>query len=433
MEALLHYTWQHRLMPLRPLTTTQGSKLEIIDPGLPNRHAGPDFLNARIKIGDTLWVGSVELHVRSSDWQRHRHHLDPAYNNVILHVAEQVDAPVVTATGQTLPQLQLDVPEYVRTNYRQLTQTPDYPPCAHILPQVPQLTCHSWLSALTTERLERKTQRLNQWLHHTTGDWERVCFISLARSFGFGANADTFEEWAVNFPLHDAGKHRDNPFQIEALFFGQAGLLDPEAMSEAHRREALADDYFCRLREEYRFLAHKFSLTPIDGHHWKFMRMRPQNAPHIRLAQFTDLYLQASASFSQLMAATTVEEMRQCLSASARGYWQTHYRFGPASEPVGKSLSADTIDLLLINALAPLLFAYGRYRLNEALCERAFHLLEQLRPERNHVVRAWQAAGLEAQNAADSQALLQLQQAYCQPKDCLRCRFGYEFLRHPQP
>lgn len=420
-------------MPLRPLLTTQGQTLEIIDPGLHNRNAGPDFLNARIKIGDTLWVGSVELHTRSSDWQRHRHHLDPAYNNVILHVAEQIDAPVLTEAGQELPQLQLDVPEYVRDNYRQLTQAPGYPPCAHILPRVSGLTCHSWLSALTTERLEQKTQRISQWLHHTTGDWERVCFISLARSFGFGTNADTFEEWATGFPLHDAGKHRDNPFQIEALFFGQAGLLDPDAMSEKRRREALADDYFNRLREEYRFLAHKFSLTPIDGRRWKYMRMRPQNAPHIRLAQLMDIYLQDTASFSQLMAAGTVEEMRQCLSASTHGYWLTHYHFGAATKPVSKRLRPETINLLLINALAPLLFAYGRYRLNEKLCERAFNLLEQLPPESNHVVKAWHEGGLKAQNAADSQALLQLQQAYCQPKDCLRCRFGYEYLRHPKP
>lgn len=420
-------------MPLHPLLTTRGAAVEVIDPGLPNHNAGPDFLNARVRIGGTLWVGSVELHTRSSDWQRHGHHLDAAYNNVVLHVAEQVDCPVHTAAGQELPQLQLDVPAYVRRNYDTLTRRAAYPPCAHVLQNMAPLACHSWLAALTAERLERKTERIDRWLRLTTGDWERVCFISLARSFGFGINADTFEDWAIGFPLHDAAHHRDNAFQIEAMFYGQAGLLDASLMPERRRTEAETDDYFLRLRAEYRFLAHKFGLQPIDGRLWKYMRLRPQNAPHIRLAQLAGLYLRSTASFSSLLHADTPEALRRCLDTRADGYWLTHYHFGAATDPVGKNLSAASLNLILTNAVAPLLFAYGRYRLNETLCERAFSLLEQLPPERNHVVRAWQEAGLTAQHTADTQALIQLHQAYCQRKDCLRCRFGYEFLSHPQP
>lgn len=429
MEKLLHYTWQHKLYPLATLTTTHGETVEIIDPGLHNTNAGPDFFNAKLKIGNTLWVGNVEIHDRSSDWFRHHHETDSAYNNVILHVAETIDTEVTTQDGRTLPQLSLSVPAKVQQNYEELLSEEKYPPCYRVIPSVNTLLVHSWLSALVTERLENKTERIHRIISASAGDWERACFVTLARNFGFGVNSDTFEQWALQFPLSAAGKHRDNLFQLEALFFGQAGLLDTATMNEKQRQAVATDDYFQKLQKEYAFLAHKFSLQPIDGKLWRFLRLRPQNFPHIRIAQLIDLYYRGTASFSKLLEAETPEQMRACLSASAGGYWETHYRFGVETERETKHLQAASIDLLLINTLAPLLFAYGRHRMDEELCERAFHLLESLKPEQNFIIRSWRLAGLKVETAADSQALIELRRNYCDPKDCLRCRFGYEYLK----
>lgn len=424
MEKLLHYVWKHKLFPTAPLTGTDGERIEVIDPGLHNGHAGPDFFNAKIKVDGTLWVGNVELHERSSQWYRHGHDRDKAYDNVVLHVTAEADETVRTAAGRRLPQLVLHVPEHVEANYQELLTEEAYPPCWRVIPDMNLLTVHSWLSALTTERLEEKTRRITDWLHRTGGDWEQTLFVTLARNFGFGVNSETFENWAATIPTAAAGKHRDDLFQIEALFLGQAGLLDNTAVDPEHR-----DGYFGRLQKEYSFLAHKFGLSPIDAGQWKFLRMRPQNFPHVRLSQLALLYHTGRFGFSQLIEAREPEALRELLRTNATPYWETHYTFGTESRTKEKHLQTDSLNLLIINTVIPLLFAYGRHRFDERLSERAFELLEKLPAERNFITRSWQKAGLEVKTAADSQALVQLHRNYCDRKDCLRCRFGCEYLR----
>ena len=429
MEQLLHYVWKHKLFPLHELRTTDGRSVEVVDTGLHNRNAGPDFFNAKLKIDGTLWVGNVEIHLRASDWYAHHHDTDEAYNNVVLHVCGEIDADVCTQNGRQLPQMQLDVPPYVRENYQLLLATMQYPPCYRIIPGLSKLMVHSWMSALQTERLEQKTEAIHQRLKQCNGSWEAACFVTLARNYGFGINGDAFEHWALAVPLEAVGHHRDDLFQIEAIFMGQAGLLDPLSISEAHRPEALADDYFQRLRNEHTYLAHKFSLTPIDHQQWRFMRLRPQNFPYIRIAQLANLYYNRRASLSQLVECETVDQLHEALATQATPYWQTHYSFGAPSRKNAKRLSKSSIDLLLINTVIPLLFAYGRFRSSEKLCDRAFDLLEQLKAEQNHIIRLWNECGIEVKSAADSQALIQLKNEYCDRKDCLRCRFGYEYLK----
>ena len=429
MEQLLHYVWKHKLLPLSELLTTDGRPVEVIDPGLHNRNAGPDFFNAKVRIGGTLWVGNVEIHQRSADWYLHGHDRDARYNNVVLHVTGVADADVLTEDGNYLPQLVLQVPASVSEHYEELLHTDKYPPCYKIIGDLSQLTVHSWMAALQTERLEQKTQAISQRAQRADGSWEDAYFQTLARNYGFGINGDAFEQWACAVPLSAVGKHRDDLFQVEAIFMGQAGLLQPESVPERYRADALADGYFTRLRNEYLYLQHKFQLQPIDYTQWRFLRLRPQNFPHIRIAQLATLYYERRTSLSSLVECRDVDALRQLFATRVTPYWETHYTFGSESPKSTKQLSKASADLLIINTAIPMLFAVGQHRQKEELCDRAFDLLEQMRPEKNHIITMWQECGLSVMNAGDTQALIQLKREYCDRKDCLRCRFGYEYLR----
>lgn len=428
MEQLLHYVWKHKLFPLKPLETTTGLSVEVIDPGLHNHHAGPDFFNAKIRIGDTVWVGNVEIHDRASDWYLHHHHEDRHYDNVVLHVVRMADADVQAGDGRLIPQMQLDVPDGVRENYSELLRADKYPPCCQIIPELSSLMIHSWMSALQTERLEQKTETIRQRVERCNGSWEDAYFMTLARNYGFGINGDAFEQWAASVPLHDVAHHRDDLFQVEAMFMGQAGLLDIEAVPERYRDAAMEEGYFSRMREEYLYLSHKFQLNPIDSGLWRFLRLRPQNFPHIRIAQIANLCYEHKTGLARLIDCKDVKAARELFRTAVTPYWETHYMFGAESRKSEKRLSQSSLDLLLINTAVPMLFAYGRHRQVEEFCDRALGFLEQLRAENNHVVRMWKECGLTVENAGDSQALIQLKKEYCDKRECLRCRIGYQFL-----
>ncbi len=429
MEQLLHYCWKHRLFPAKGMSTTDGEPVEVLDPGLHNRNAGPDFFNAKVKIGGQLWVGNVEIHDKASDWFLHGHDRDSHYDNVVLHVVGVADAEARTADGMAPPQMELSVPDSVKQNYEELLRTDSYPPCYKIIPSLSRLMKHSWMSALETERLERKTEDIKRRARLCEGSWEAAYFVTMARNYGFGINSDAMEQWALNIPLNDVGHHRDDIFQVEAFFMGQAGLLNPLSLPEKHRQAALADDYFFRLNNEYKYLAHKFSLKPIDFHLWRFLRLRPQNFPHIRISQLANLYYQRRAGLSQLIDCGDIKSAKKLLATSVTTYWQTHYAFGCESKFNEKHLSEASLNLLLINTVVPMLFAYGRHKQDDRLCDRAFDFLEQLKAEDNHITRTWRDIGLAVDNAGDSQALIQLKNEYCDRRDCLRCRFGYEYLK----
>lgn len=430
MEQLLHYVWKHKLFPLTELSTTQGRRVEVIDPGLHNSNAGPDFFNAKVKIDGTLWVGNVEIHDKASDWVLHGHDKDERYDNVILHVCGCVDAEVMNSKGEHLTQMVLSVPESVIKNYKELLLVDQYPPCYQIIPSLTRLTVHAWMSALQTERLSQKTEAIAERVKRCNGDWENAYFVTLARNFGFGINGDAFEEWALHIPLHAVDHHRDDLFQIEAIFMGQAGLLELDTIPERYQKDALNDGYFAKLRKEYQYLAHKFGLKPMDYKLWRFLRLRPQNFPHIRISQLAYLYHQRRASLSQLLETYSVKDAKEVLATAVTPYWETHYTFGSTSVRNDKNLSPFSLNLLCINTVVPILFAYGRHRGEEKYCDRAFDFLEQLKPENNHIIRLWQQCGLVVENAGDSQALIQLKKEYCDKKECLRCRFGYEYLKH---
>ena len=429
MEELLHYVWKHKLLPLTELQTTDGRVIEILDPGLHNRNAGPDFFNAKVKIGGTLWVGNVEIHMKSSDWYRHGHDRDAHYNNVVLHVVALADMEAKTQDGNYLPQMVLQIPQPLKDNYEVLLHNDQYPPCYRIIPDLTRLTVHSWMAALQTERLEQKTEAIQRRVDQCDGSWEDAYFVTLARNYGFGINGEAFEQWALNVPLRAVGKHRDDLFQIEAIFMGQAGLLQLESIPERYQADALNEGYFAKLRNEYLYLAHKFTLTPMSYEPWQFLRLRPQNFPHIRIAQLANLYYERKAGLSVLLECGALERLRRWLQTHVTPYWESHFLFGAESPQSSKKTSISSANLLIINTAIPMLFAVGRHRQNEKYCDRAFDFLEQLKAEDNHIIRMWKACGLEVNTASDSQALIQLKKQYCDKRDCLRCRIGYEYLR----
>lgn len=432
MERLLHYVWQHHVYPLNQLYSTSGERVEVINQGLRNEHAGPDFFNAQIRIGEELWEGNVEIHSSSSDWYKHGHQNDVSYDNVILHVVEHADAEVLTSKGRKVPQVELTVPDYIETQYNELLREEQNPPCRQVITEIPRVKLRNWLDNLFVERLEMKTIRINHLAERFEGDWEKAMFVTLARSFGFGVNGDIFEEWASALPLSATSKHRDNLFQIEAMFFGTAGFLEDETLPLEHRENALNDEYYQKLKNEYHYLKHKFTLSSVSGSRWRFLRLRPQNFPYIRMSQLVYLYASNKIGLSSLMDASTVEELRDLLQAEATSYWQTHYVFGVESADSSKSLSRHSIDTIIINSVVPMLFAWGTHRESESHREKAMKLLQQIKAEKNHIIDSWATVGLKPSDAADSQALIQLHTQYCQRKDCLRCLFGMEYFNRTE-
>ena len=436
MEKLLQYCWKHRILPEGELRTADGESIEIVDTGLLNTDAGPDFFNARLRIGDRLLAGNVEIHVRRNDWYAHGHDRDAAYDNVILHVVDaqsngpaDADSAIRTREGRILPEVKISVPEEIRANYRELLSEDTYPPCYKIIPNVTPLSMHSWMAALQTERLKQKTEAIAERVSMLKGDWEHAYFITLARSYGFGSNSDALEQWARNMPMTSVAHHRDNLFQIESIFFGQAGMLNIASVRERLQLETAADEYFQCMQSEYEYLKHKFQMTDKYAPQWKYMRMRPQNFPTIRIAQLARLYYERRTSLSQLIECDTIDKLRKMFHCGVSDYWQTHYTFGHESQPSAKQLSAASISLLMINCAIPMIFAYGRQTGSEALCNRALDLLESLPPENNTITRMWKQVGLESRSAGDTQALIQLKKQYCDRKDCLQCRIGYEYMK----
>lgn len=432
MEHLLHLTWLYRLLPLEPLATTEGQAVEVVYAGVHNRHAGPDFEGAHLKVGGEEWVGAVELHLKSSDWARHGHHTDVAYNKVVLHVVSEADAEVYTADGRRVPQLVVPISPIVLRRYEVLIKAEHYPPCHEALAHWSAADLEGWLDDLLTERLEARAERIRGWLTFAEGDWERVTFIALARNYGFGVNGDAFEAWAKQVPLSAVGKHRDQLFQVEAMFLGLAGLLEVEHLPQTMQAHAVNDAYFQRLVAEYRYLTHKFGFAPMWDVPWRFHRLRPQNMPILRLAQFAAWYHRHDSGFSRLIEATTLRQLYEALSASATGYWEQHYGFGAPSALGEKGLQRSSLDLLIINTVAPLLYTYGLERHKPALCDKAKRLLRVVKAERNHITKAWEQAGLTISHAAESQALIQLR-THCDKRDCLRCRMGHSYLDGKYP
>ena len=419
MEGLLQYIWQHRLWLSEDMVTNDGLRVRVIDPGLLNTDAGPDFFNAKIEIDGHLWVGNVEIHVRASDWKRHHHDEDPAYDSVILHIVEKDDAPVYRINGELIPQVELQVSPRFNESYDRLVNAQVELPCAARLKEVPQLTVTEWIEALAFERLHGKVDRVRQLYDRYNGSWEDICYVMLARTLGFGINNDAFERLARVTPLRLLHKHSDSILQVEALLFGQAGLL-----GGAHD----SDPYYQQLTREYAFLANKFSLRPIEGTAWRLFRSRPQNFPYRRIALLAQFVKGGFNLMNDILSASDTQALRGLFDIELSGYWTTHYSFGKPSPGAGRALSSSSIDIVLINTVAPLYYARGEMTDDYGMTDRAIALLEDIRPEHNSIVTMFKAAGIKCDDALTSQALIQLRRNYCEPRKCIYCRLGHRLL-----
>jgi len=421
-EDFLHYIWKFRLFDRTDLQTTNGDIVEVFSAGMHNTDSGPDFGNARIKIGDTTWAGNVELHLSSSDWKKHKHTIDTAYDNVILHVVYRDDEPVA-ANGRQIPTLELKdrIPDELYTRYHNLVfgnQT--IIPCEASIGKLDDFTLKTWFTRVLIERLEKRSAAVTAALDLNRGDWEETFYQFLAANFGFKTNAVPFELLAKSLPQSILAKHKNNPMQIEALVFGQAGFLTDD----------LTDEYPQKLKKEYDFLRKKFNLTPVENHLWKFMRLRPQNFPTIRLAQFAALIVNSNHLFSKILDIKDIKGLQNLFTEiKVNAYWDDHFRFDKPSKPSPKTMGQASVDVLLLNTLVLFLFSYGRHHQQQYYIDRSLKLLENLPREQNNIIADFESLGVKANSAFESQALLELKNYYCNYKKCLQCSVGNKILK----
>ena len=395
MERLLHYVWKYKLYAATPLITTEGRPVQVIDPGMQNTDAGPDFFNAKIKIDGTLWVGSVEIHDKSSDWLLHHHDTDKAYDCVILHIIGFNDFQPVRTNGNPIPQMLLTVPENILRSIDWLLYREAALPCLDHITGIAPLHIACWMEALLSERLERKTHDIFLLLDAYQTDWNEVFYITLTRNFGFGVNNDAFERLAKSLPLRCIQKQRNSHSQIE---------------------EENDDHYYRLLQREYDFLRHKFGLSPMEDFVFKNLRTRPVNFPYLKVAQLAALWVRYDTLFSAILEARSTGEIKKYFRIPPSGYWETHYHFRYASPRKEKTIGENALNILLINTVVPMLFAYGLHNKRPEYCERATRLLESIPPEKNTIVTTFYNAGITVRHAGDSQALIQLKREYCEKK-----------------
>lgn len=422
MERLMQYIWQHRLWPSGDMSTVDGERVQVIDPGRLNADSGPDFFNAKIRIGRDMWAGDVEIHVNASDWHRHRHDGDPAYESVILHVVGRDDTQIKRRDGRIIPQMRMPcAPDFSQSYNRLVEDASSYKlPCENEIKNMPPVKIHSWLDSLAFERLYRKSDRIEALLKESSGDWESACYVTMARGLGFGLNSEPFERLALATPLRILHKHSDSPLSMEAVLFGQSGLLD----------DAKDDDaYVGLLKREYAFLANKFSLKKPSPLGWKMARMRPPNFPHRRIAFLAALLFGGFRLMSRIASATSLDDARKLFAVELTGYWASHYTFGSDLERhTPTALGRSSVDTLIINVVVPMLHAYGCAIDDVGLTNLATTMLQRLGSEQNSVVRLFKEHGIECDDAFTSQALIQLRREYCEARKCLFCRIGHQYL-----
>lgn len=421
-EDFLHFIWKFQLFNQPELSTSSGEHLIVINPGLHNTHAGPDFFNAKIKIGETVWAGNVEVHIKTSDFIKHLHTTDKNYDNLILHVVYENDLPDHNF-NYPIFELKNYIPNKIQTIYNQFQIAKTWIPCENNLKQVNEINYSQWIQRLAIERIERKSKETQHLLTQFENDWEQVFFIQLSKAFGFKVNALPFELWAKSLPYRLLLKHKNNPLQIDALIFGQAGFLDDDYPD---------DSYFTSLKKEYEFLRIKYSLSPIDKHLWKLLRLRPRNFPTIRLAQLAEIIKTQNNLFSTFVNASSSKEIIKILNVNVSAYWRTHFLFSQVSENISKPLGKSSAEVLIINAVIPVLFTYSNFTSKEELKEKALTILENLKAEKNSIIENWNQLGIKSKNALDTQGLLELKNEYCSHKKCLNCSIGNNILKQIQ-
>lgn len=420
MEELMQYVWLHRLWPPGKMFANDGRPVSVIDVGRQNRDAGPDFFNAKVRIGDETWCGNVEFHVRASDWHRHGHDSDPAYDSVILHVVQFDDCAITTRGGRRLPQMVLECARDFSQRYAAFVgNQANTLACASEIKALGPVAVRDWLDSLAYERLYAKVEAIRARLERTAGNWEQTAFVTLGRALGAGINGDAFERVAASLPLRLMHKHSDSLLSLEALLLGQAGLIDPRAR----------DPYVERLGREYEFLASKFGLKPPEAIVWRMSRMRPASFPHRRLAALAAMVCGGFRLMQRVADVENEEQARALFRFELTGYWANHCNLSGALLSGGAAaFGSSTVDMLVVNVVAPLMMAWSDFTGDDLLAERAVDILEHLPPENNRFTRDFTAAGVACPDAFVSQAMVQAHTAYCDVRKCLYCRVGHRLL-----
>lgn len=421
-EDFLHFIWQFRLFNSTRLICADGEELRVVNPGVSNKHAGPDFSGAKLIIDKTTWVGHVEIHLKSSDWLLHGHQHDRFYDAVVLHVVYQHDHPIYRTDGSIVPVLVLEglFSDQLLVNYKELLMAANHFPCEKHIGHLDSFIVNTFLSRLVVERMQEKSEEVFEKLYGNQGNWEQTFYCFIARNFGFKVNGVPFDLLTSILPQHVFLKHKDRGLQIEALLFGQAGFLEQDFL----------EVYPLQLQKEYFFLKKKYRLKPMNRTLWKFLRMRPQNFPTVRLAQFAALIVKTSHLFSRVLAAHKLSDLYALFNElPVNEYWKTHYHFDKMTKKVVVQPGRASIDNVIINSVCLFLFCYGKYTDQPDLMDRALEFLENIPAENNVVVNQYRYAGVKVDNAFTSQALLQLNKYYCNQKKCLNCAIGIKILR----
>lgn len=421
-EAFLHFVWQYQYFEKSNLTTTESAVVNIIKTGSLNTNAGPDFLEAQVSIDGINWNGSVEIHLKSSDWDLHKHQNDAAYQNVVLHVVWQHDKEVKRSDGTHIPTITLEglVDKQLHNDYNRLIKNPTEIPCSDRISEVEEVVKLSMIDKAVTNRLYDKAQKVLDLQYENNTDWNETTYQLLTSNFGFKINTEAFMELGKSLPLMTLLKHRDNIMQMEALLFGQAGFLEEE----------IGDEYFHTLKKEYEFLKHKYQLDQrLNQFRWKFLRLRPANFPTVRIAQLATLLYKIGNLFDALTGNGSVDKLTNILGVKQSEYWLVHYNFGKKASRKMTGFGKSSGHNIIINTVIPLLVAYSRQVDDQLFMDRALSLLGQLPPENNVIIRNWKNLGMNPKSAFDTQALLQLNNNYCLKRKCLNCNIGVALIR----
>lgn len=422
-ESFLHYIWQFQYFNKEFLRTSTGDEITVLKPGFPNSNAGPDFFDAKIRLGEMEWIGSVEIHFSSSGWREHKHHEDAAYENVVLHVVWEENEIILRKDGTSLPTLELKgrVDPSLILKYKRIVHGTRSIPCANAIHDVPEIIKMSMLERALIARLEKKAEAILDILERNKGDWEETCYQVICRNFGFKVNTDPFLQLAQALPYKILMKHSDQLQQMEALIFGQAGFL----------KEAINDAYYSLLRREYMLLRKKYGLgaKQMNKAQWRFLRLRPANFPTVRLAQLSSVFYHQKNIFSKIISTASWKEIVPSFSVKPSEYWWHHYRFFKKQKKEVPSLGKASIENIVINSIVPLMVAYGKAKDDQRYVDRALQLLEETPAEDNNILRSWTSLGMPNKTASDSQALLELYNSFCSRRRCLDCSIGFSLLK----
>jgi len=418
-EIFLQFVWKYSLFKNENIII-EGENIEIINPGTINNNAGPDFFNAKIKFGNTIWVGNIEIDIKTSNWYLHKHDKNEAFNNVILQIVYTKDKNIIyNQKGRIVPSIKININEKILKKYYELEKSTTWIACEKDFNKIDNFKLRMWLSTILVERLQVKSDYILQKLKNNNNDWSETFYQILASSFGFKVNKEPFEWLANSTPQKIIAKQKNNFKQIEALLFGQAGFLN----------ENYEIEYLKELKKEYIFLKQKYQLKPIEKYLWKFLRLRPSNFPYIRISQFANLIFKSTSLFSKIIEIGNIEEIKKLFVIKTSSFWENHYTFEKESVEKEKKLGKQSIDIILINTIIPFLYVYGKATDNQEIKDRAILFLEKIKAENNKIIRNWKKFDIKVENAFYSQALIHLKNEYCNKKRCVNCAIGAEILQ----